>query len=139
LWNESFFSAPQLKRDSLGRAAMSRKAITALTLLLAGCAGRDIRNGEGVVRRSIAAAADNQTLAGVQIQLPDSLTLATRRSLAAPYTLKFLDNELAGTRLKDLLSTGWMLWDVQYSDGRRWEAEALRQDTLWVVVLRPGT
>ncbi len=118
---------------------MSRKAITALTMLLAGCAGRDIRNGEAVVRRSIAAAANNETLAGVQIELPDSLPLATRRSLAAAYTLKFLDNELAGTRLKDLLSTGWMLWDVQYSDGRRWEAEALRQDTLWVVVLRPGT
>jgi len=108
-------------------------------MLLAGCGGRDIRDGDGVVRRSIAAAANNETLAGVQIQLPDSLTLTARRSLAAPYTLKFLDNELAGTRLKDVLSTGWMLWDVQYSDGRRWEAEALRRDTLWVVVLRPGT
>ena len=89
---------------------MSSRAITALAVLLAGCAGRDIRNGEAVVRRSIAAVANNKTVTGVQIQLPDSLTLATRRSLAAPYTLTFLDNELAGTRLKDMLSTGWMLW-----------------------------
>ena len=28
-----------------------------------------------------------------------------------------------------------MLWDVNYSDGRLWEAEALRRDRLWIVVL----
>jgi hypothetical protein len=138
LWNESFFSAPQLKRDSLGSAIMIRNAALFLVILPVACmAARDIRDGEAIVRRSITAAANGQTLAGVQIQLPESLTLGVRQGLSAPYTLQYVDNELAGTSLKDVVSTGWMLWNVQYVDGRRWEAEALRRDTVWIVVLRP--
>jgi len=117
-----------------------RNAALVLLILPAACtAARDIRDGEAVLRRSITAAANGQTLPGVQIQLPESLTVGVREGLSAPYTLQYVDNELAGTSLKDVVSTGWMLWNVQYADGRRWEAEALRRDTLWIVVLRPAT
>jgi len=117
---------------------MIRNAALFLVILPVACmAARDIRDGEAIVRRSITAAANGQTLAGVQIQLPESLTLGVRQGLSAPYTLQYVDNELAGTSLKDVVSTGWMLWNVQYVDGRRWEAEALRRDTVWIVVLRP--
>ena len=119
---------------------MIRNAALVLLILPAACtAARDIRDGEAVLRRSITAAANGQTLPGVQIQLPESLTVGVREGLSAPYTLQYVDNELAGTSLKDVVSTGWMLWNVQYADGRRWEAEALRRDTLWIVVLRPAT
>ena len=116
---------------------MTRYASLFLLILPAACAARDIRDGEAIVRRSITAAANGQTLVGVEIQLPESLTVAVREGLSAPYTLQYVDNELAGTSLKDVVSTGWMLWTVQYANGRRWEAEALRRDTLWIVVLRP--
>ena len=118
---------------------MIRNGALFLLILAAACAARDVRDGEAIVRQSITAAANGQSVAGVQIQLPESLTLAVRQGLSAPYTLEYVDNYLAGTSLKDVVSTGWMLWNVQYSDGRRWEAEALRRDTLWIVVLRPTT
>jgi hypothetical protein len=119
---------------------MIRHSPLVLVILLAACtAARDVREGEAVLRQSITAAANGQTLPGVQIQLPESLTVAVREGLSAPYTLQYVDNELAGTSLKDVVSTGWMLWNVQYANGRRWEAEALRRDTVWIVVLRPST
>ena len=72
------------------------RALFLLMLPVACTAARDIREGEAIVRRSITAAATGQTLAGVQIQLPESLTLGVRQGLSAPYTLQYVDNELAG-------------------------------------------
>ena len=106
--------------------------------LVRSCESRDKRDGEAIVRRAISAVATRDSLMGVDIHVPDSIAVDARSTLAAPYTLRYVDNYLAGTSIRDNFATGWMVWEIRYSDGRLWEAWAVRDGSHWTVELRPS-
>jgi hypothetical protein len=64
--------------------------------------------------------------------------MGPRTSFAQPYRLEYVDNYLAGTRWRDLLAPGWLVWRVHFADGKIWEANVLATaDTTHVVSLTP--
>ena len=112
-------------------------------VILASCAGDVIynrvwwANAEAAIHETVSAAAKGQSPKGIVARID---TAAVLTDFVLPYETVGADNFLAGASLIDLLSPGVYVATLQFTNGREYEAEAVRGgDGVWQVTisLRP--